>query len=110
MHQWIDPSPVGEPMGPQEKQPRATDARDRRLSAIQKKLDDNHAELLVRVREAEMADHGSVNPCLKESARVCLEVRRVAVKLLRGVRGLYAQFGLAPPPLCPDLQAESGTI
>jgi hypothetical protein len=27
MHQWIDPSPVDEPMPPQEKQPRAIDAR-----------------------------------------------------------------------------------
>jgi hypothetical protein len=27
MHQWIDPSPVDEPMPPQEKQPRAIDAK-----------------------------------------------------------------------------------
>ena len=27
MHQWIDPSPVDEPMPSQEKQPRAVDAR-----------------------------------------------------------------------------------
>jgi hypothetical protein len=27
MHQWIDPSPVDEPMPPQERQPRAIDAR-----------------------------------------------------------------------------------
>src|SRR6516165_7489720 len=27
MHQWIDPSPVDEPMPPAEKQPRAIDAR-----------------------------------------------------------------------------------
>jgi hypothetical protein len=70
------------------------DAGDRkqRLSAIQKKLDDKHAELLDRIRKAELG------------------VRRAAVKHLHGVRGLYAQFGLAPPQLCPDLQAEIATI
>ena len=87
--------------------------RNQRLSAIQKKLDDNHAELLDRIRDAEMTEFAinvSLNPCLKESSRDCLEVRRAAVKMLRGVRGLYAQFGLTPPQLCPDLQAEIGTM
>jgi hypothetical protein len=84
--------------------------RNQRLSAIQKKLDDKHAELLGKLGDAEMADNVSVNPCSKESSRDCLEVRRAAVKLLRGVRGLYAQFGLTPPQLCPDLRAEIGTI
>ena len=84
--------------------------RNQRLSAIQKKLDDKHAELLGKLRDAEMADNVSVNPCSNESSRDCLEVRRAAVELLRGVRGLYAQFGLTPPQLCPDLRAEIGTI
>jgi hypothetical protein len=84
--------------------------RDQRLSAIQKKLDDKHAKLLGRIRDVEMADDVSVNPCSKESSGDCLEVRRAAVELLRGVRSLYAQFGLTPPQLCPDLQAEIGTI
>jgi hypothetical protein len=83
------------------------------LSAIQKKLDDRHAELLDRIRDAELtafASNVSVNPCSNESCRDCLEVRRAAVKLLHGVRSLYAQFGLTPPQLCPDLQAEIATI
>ena len=84
--------------------------RNQRLSAIQKKLDDKHAELLGKLGDAEMADNVSVNPCSDESSRDCLEVRRAAVELLRDVRSLYARFGLTPPQLCPDLQAELGTI
>jgi hypothetical protein len=73
------------------------DAGDRkqRLGAIQKKLNDKHAELLGKIGDTAPADDVA---------------RRVAVKLLLGVRSLYAQFGLTPPQLCPDLQAEIATI
>jgi hypothetical protein len=73
--------------------------RDQRLSAIRKKLDERHAELLGRILDAERADDVSVNPCSHESSWDCPEVRRGAVQLLRGVRSLYAQFGLTPPAL-----------
>jgi anti-anti-sigma regulatory factor len=49
---------------------------------IQKKLDDKHAELLDRIRDEELTE-----------------------KRLQRVRSLYAQFGLTPPQLSPDLQA-----
>jgi hypothetical protein len=80
--------------------------RNQRLGAIQKKLDEKHAEALGRILEAEMADNVSVNPWSNESSWDCLVTREAAVRLLRGVRSLYAQFGLTPPRLSPELQAE----
>jgi hypothetical protein len=80
--------------------------RKQRMSTIEKKLNDKHAEVVSRIRDVEMADDVSVNPCSNGSSRDCLVARGATVKLLRGVRSLYAHFGLTPPPLGPELQAE----
>jgi hypothetical protein len=65
--------------------------RSQRIRTIQQKLNDKHAEVLGRIRDAGMADDMA---------------RQAAVKRLAGVRGLYARFGLTPPQLRPDLQGE----
>jgi hypothetical protein len=75
---------------------------------VEKKLNDRHAEVLTRIRDAATVDAVPVHPC--SSPWDFLVDRGTAMKLLRSVRGLYAQFGLVPPQLCPDLLAEIDSL
>jgi hypothetical protein len=77
-----------------------------RLSTIRQKLDDKHAEVLGRVLNAALADNVSVHPRSNDPSSDCLVAREVPLNLLRVVRSLYAQFGLMPPQLSPELQEE----